>query len=108
MQSDVACNPVHVFRINGDPDTDYVNANWIDGFERPKAYIATQGPVPNSFISFWRMIWLCKIETIVMVTHEIEKVRQPFVLTLFWDCFARVSQRHAIPSLCLPIVRGRS
>ena len=103
MRAIRCCSPVHVPRINGDPDTDYVNANWIDGFERPKAYIATQGPVPNSFISFWRMIWLCKIETIVMVTHEVEKVRQPFL-----------SQRQAITHapvccvFCLRIVRGQS
>ena len=43
--------------INDDPDTDYINANWISGYSNPHAYIATQGPVPNSFISFWRMIW---------------------------------------------------
>ena len=43
--------------INDDPDTDYVNANYIAGYKNPKAYIASQGPVPNSFIGYWRMIW---------------------------------------------------
>lgn len=58
--------------INEDPYTDYVNANYIGGYKHPKAYIAAQGPVPNSFISFWRMVWYEKIETIVMVTNEYE------------------------------------
>ena len=47
--------------MNGDPDTDYINGNYIDGWGQPKAYIATQGPVPNSFISFWRMVWYEKV-----------------------------------------------
>nr|BAJ52645.1 protein tyrosine phosphatase [Monosiga ovata] len=58
--------------IGEDPDSDYVNANFVDGYNKKHAYIASQGPVPNSFISFWRMIWHCKTEVIVMVTHEIE------------------------------------
>eukprot|EP00035_Acanthoeca_spectabilis_P002767 m.89428 g.89428 ORF g.89428 m.89428 type:complete len:944 (-) comp11742_c0_seq1:45-2876(-) len=61
--------------INEDPDTDYINANWIDGFKAKQAYIATQGPVPNSFTSFWRMVWEHDSEIIVMVTHEVEKGR---------------------------------
>ena len=64
---------VHLPQMGDDPDTTYINANWVDGYKQPKAYIASQGPVPNSFISFWRMIWHMKIETIVMVTHEVEK-----------------------------------
>lgn len=55
-----------------DPDSDYINANWISGYGRDKVYIASQGPVPNSFISFWRMVWHTQVETIVMVTHEVE------------------------------------
>lgn len=58
--------------MNGDPDTTYINGNWIDGYKQKNAYIAAQGPVPNSFISHWRMIWQYNIETIVMVTHEVE------------------------------------
>jgi hypothetical protein len=57
---------------NDDPDTTYINANWVDGYNKKRSYIASQGPVPNSFISHWRMIWQEKIETIVMVTHEVE------------------------------------
>ncbi len=47
--------------INDDPNTDYINANYVISYGNPKAYIATQGPVPNSFISFWRMVWYEKV-----------------------------------------------
>lgn len=66
---------VHLNVVNGDPDTDYINANWISGYKKERCYIASQGPVPNSFISHWRMVWQEKIETIVMVTHEVENNR---------------------------------
>ena len=45
---------VHLPQMGDDPDTTYINANWVDGYKQPKAYIASQGPVPNSVISFWR------------------------------------------------------
>ncbi len=47
--------------INDDPATDYINANYIPGHNNPRAYIATQGPIPNSFSSFWRMIAVEKV-----------------------------------------------
>ena len=47
--------------VDGDPYTDYINANWIAGYKSPRGYIATQGPVPNSFIDFWRMVWEFKV-----------------------------------------------
>ena len=61
---------------NDDPTTDYVNANFIDGYYRPQAYIAAQGPVPNSFAAFWRMVWHCNVSVIVMTTQEWEDGRQ--------------------------------
>eukprot|EP00730_Choanoeca_flexa_P015723 TRINITY_DN7284_c0_g1_i1.p1 TRINITY_DN7284_c0_g1~~TRINITY_DN7284_c0_g1_i1.p1 ORF type:complete len:715 (+),score=210.31 TRINITY_DN7284_c0_g1_i1:53-2197(+) len=58
-----------------DPFSDYINASWVDGYGKPNGYIASQGPVPNSFVDFWRMAWEFKISSIVMVTHEVEKGR---------------------------------
>lgn len=53
-------------------NSDYVNANWIPGERSAKQYIATQGPVPDSFDSFWQMVWETGSNTIVMVTNEVE------------------------------------
>uniref|UniRef100_A0A8C3NVR7 protein-tyrosine-phosphatase n=1 Tax=Cyanoderma ruficeps TaxID=181631 RepID=A0A8C3NVR7_9PASS len=43
--------------ITSDTDSHYINANFIKGVYGPRAYIATQGPLPTTVIDFWRMIW---------------------------------------------------
>ncbi|XP_076872718.1 receptor-type tyrosine-protein phosphatase kappa isoform X5 [Brachyhypopomus gauderio] len=58
--------------MEDDPASDYINANYIDGYQRPSHYIATQGPVHETVYDFWRMIWQEQSACIVMVTNLVE------------------------------------
>jgi len=47
----------------------------VDGYRRSGAYIATQGPLPETFADFWRMVWEQRTSAIVMMTRLEERNR---------------------------------
>ena len=47
---------------------DYIS----QGYHCRRAYIATQGPLPDTAEDFWRMVWEQKCATIVMLTKHKE------------------------------------
>ncbi|XP_021097871.1 tyrosine-protein phosphatase non-receptor type 7 isoform X2 [Heterocephalus glaber] len=57
-------------RAQSQEDGDYINANYIRGYDgQDKVYIATQGPMPNTVSDFWEMVWQEDVCLIVMLTQ---------------------------------------
>jgi protein tyrosine phosphatase len=63
--------------IKGIPDSDYINANHLDGLaDNTKGrYLGIQGPLDETANDFWRMMWEQNASVVVMVTREIEGER---------------------------------
>ncbi|KAM4571942.1 receptor-type tyrosine-protein phosphatase beta-like isoform 1-T2 [Fundulus diaphanus] len=53
---------------NQNPNSDYINANFVPGGGSERDFICTQGPLPNTVADFWRMVWEQNVRVIVMVT----------------------------------------
>ncbi|XP_055782422.1 receptor-type tyrosine-protein phosphatase U-like isoform X4 [Salvelinus fontinalis] len=69
---------VKLYPLLGDPNSDYINANYIDirinreGYLRSNHFIATQGPKQETVYDFWRMVWQENCFSIVMITKLVE------------------------------------
>ncbi|CAF5211822.1 unnamed protein product, partial [Rotaria magnacalcarata] len=65
---------VKLSELPGDPLSTYINANYVNGYlTEYRAFIATQGPLANTIVDFYRMIWQERVPVIVMITRLYEK-----------------------------------
>ncbi|KAI9512300.1 hypothetical protein F5148DRAFT_1163839 [Russula earlei] len=63
--------PLNTPAVSSSTD-DYVNASYVQPLGTKKRYIATQGPLPETFKDFWLLVWEQNIHVIVMLTREVE------------------------------------
>ncbi|RFU76802.1 tyrosine phosphatase [Trichoderma arundinaceum] len=61
-------------KLQGKPEgsCDYINASHLTASRSNKRYIASQGPLPDTFEDFWSVIWEQDVRVIVMLTAESE------------------------------------
>ncbi|RIA84636.1 protein-tyrosine phosphatase-like protein [Glomus cerebriforme] len=67
------CNRIKLHSKRSGNNTDYINASFIEAPQKLRKYIATQGPLENTFEDFWCMVWEQRSYVIVMLTKEHEK-----------------------------------
>ncbi|XP_033628819.1 tyrosine-protein phosphatase 10D-like [Asterias rubens] len=66
---------VKLSQVDDEEGSDYINANFIPGYNSPREFIACQGPLPGTVDDMWRLVWEQRVSTIVMVTQLVEKGR---------------------------------
>ncbi|KAJ0171133.1 hypothetical protein K1T71_013332 [Dendrolimus kikuchii] len=60
---------VKLSQIDSVTGSDYINANYVNGYQDRKRFICAQGPTDTTVNDFWRMIWEHGLELIVMLTN---------------------------------------
>ncbi|XP_046480698.2 receptor-type tyrosine-protein phosphatase epsilon-like isoform X1 [Neodiprion pinetum] len=72
-------------KIPGIPCSDYINANYVEGLDKEKYYIAAQGPKPETIEDFWRMVWQEESSAICMLANIVES--EKIKCTQYWPEF---------------------
>ena len=49
--------------------SDYINANFVNGYKKRKLWICAQGPLEYTVPEFWRMVYEQNVEMIIMLTN---------------------------------------
>ena len=65
-----------------DVHNDFIHANFFNGYNSEREYIAAQGPLENTMDDFWRMIWEYRCSTIVMLTRCMENLKRK--CAMYW------------------------
>ncbi|XP_062579218.1 receptor-type tyrosine-protein phosphatase epsilon-like [Saccostrea cucullata] len=58
-----------IVKLRSTTGSDYINANYIEGAQNEKQYIAAQGPKQNTVADFWTMVWQEHVKIIVILTN---------------------------------------
>ncbi len=70
---DYPCWDVSRVVLKSNKRSDYINANYVSGFNRVNKFIATQEPMATTFDDFWNMIWQEDSNIIVMLNGTKKK-----------------------------------
>ena len=85
--------------LEGIVGSNYINANFVDGYAKSCAYIATQAPLMQTLADFWRMVWETKSRIVIMLTNLNERGRVSvscFDLVAFFTVFVHCLQRSSL------------
>ncbi|XP_054162093.1 tyrosine-protein phosphatase 69D-like [Oppia nitens] len=66
---------VQLTAIDGVIGSDYINADYVEGYKRRKMFICAQGPIQKTVNDFWRLVYEQKCRIIVMLTGIEEQGR---------------------------------
>jgi hypothetical protein len=82
---DVVCydnSRVVLETLPGVEGSDYIHANYVSSYKKPKTFILTQGPTKKTLVDFWRLVWEQQVHVIVMTTKCVELGRHK--CTQYW------------------------
>ncbi|CAS06632.1 protein tyrosine phosphatase, partial [Bracoviriform glomeratae] len=74
--TDYPCWDISRVVLKSNNSSDYINANYITGFDMSAKFIATQEPMPGTFNDFWKMIWQENSRVIVMLNGTKQQSEQ--------------------------------
>lgn len=69
---------VHITPKPGIDGSDYINATFLQGFNRLREFIVTQHPLMDTMADFWQMVWDHNSQTIVVLSVVDEKEHPQF------------------------------
>ncbi|XP_044582933.1 tyrosine-protein phosphatase non-receptor type 9-like [Cotesia glomerata] len=79
---DYPCWDISRVVLKSNNGSDYINANYMSGFDGGRKFIVTQEPIPTTFDDFWSMVWQENSRIIVMLNGT-KQESQPTSLRYF-------------------------